>query len=121
MPYDSVYSEKRPPGTLRRGANFIVTPCDGRPVRLRGAGCTVFLAAGLRLRHRQQFRLSIIAAVMVALWRSFSSGTDDLGRDVCRLLSGGASRKWRICGDACRDDLWLVLGTSPATRPAQRC
>lgn len=51
MPYDSVYSEKRPPGTLRTArANFIVTP-------LRWSACTaargwlycVFLAAGLRL------------------------------------------------------------------------
>ncbi len=53
----------------------------------------VFLAAGLRLTASiSNSRLSIIAAVMVALWRSFFLlGTDDLGRDVLsRLLSGAA-------------------------------
>ncbi len=57
MPYDSVYSEKRPPGTLRTaGANFIVTP-------LRWSACTaargwlycVFLAAGSPYGIDQQF------------------------------------------------------------------
>ncbi len=56
----------------------------------RGWLYCVFLAAGLRLTHRPAIsRLSIIAAVMVALWRvSFFLGTDDLGRDVLsRLLT----------------------------------
>lgn len=75
MPYDSVYSEKRLPGTLRTARRkFYSDASDGR-LRSRQKGLAVlciFWRLVCALRHRPAIsRLPIIAAVMVALWRSF--------------------------------------------------
>ncbi len=75
MPYDSVYSEKRPPGTLRTARRKFYSDASAMVglYGCAGAGCTVyFWRLVCALRHRPAIsRLPIIAAVMVALWRSF--------------------------------------------------
>lgn len=95
MPYDSVYSEKRPPGTLRTAwRKFIATRlrwwvCMDAPVWR----CCVFWRLDRALWYRSAISgLSATATLLVTLWRSLLFlGTDDLGRDVLsRLLSGAA-------------------------------
>ena len=71
MPYDSVYSEKRPPGTLRTAWRKFYSDASAM-VGLYGCAGLAVLCMVCALRHRPAIsRLSIIAAVMVALWRSF--------------------------------------------------
>ncbi len=75
MPYDSVYSEKRPPGTLRTAWRKFYSDASAMVGLYGCAGLAVlciFWRLVCALRHRPAIsRLSIIAAVMVALWRSF--------------------------------------------------
>ncbi len=75
MPYDSVYSEKRPPGTLRTAWRKFYSDASAMVGLYGCAGLAVLCIFGgwfCALRHRPAIsRLSIIAAVMVALWRSF--------------------------------------------------
>ena len=123
-------SARRGHAALPPGANFIVTP-------LRWSACTAargwlylcifggwFAPYGID----QQF---LGYQLLPPSWSrygevSFFLGTDDLGRDVLRPFTerSCANRGWRICGDACRDDLWPGTGhlrRGRRTASAQRC
>ncbi len=73
MPYDSVYSEKRPPGTLRTAwRNFYgdATAMIGL-YGCAGLAILCILVVGSRLMaSTSSFLASAFAAVMVTLWRS---------------------------------------------------
>lgn len=75
MPYDSVYSEKRPPGTLRTAWRKFYSDASAMVGLYGCAGLAVLCIFGgwfAPYAWRSAIsRLSIIAAVMVALWRSF--------------------------------------------------
>ena len=75
MPYDSVYSEKRPPGTLRTAWRKFYSDASAMVGLYGCAGLAVLCIFGGWFApygiDPAISRLSIIAAVMVALWRSF--------------------------------------------------
>ena len=118
MPYDSVYSEKRPPGTLRTAWRKFYSDASAMVGLYGCAGLAVLCIFGgwfAPYGIDQQF---LGYQLLPPSWSrygevSFFLGTDDLGRDVLsRLLSGAAptvggafvvTLAATICG--------LVLGT----------
>ncbi|EFO0608373.1 TPA: peptide ABC transporter permease SapC [Escherichia coli] len=118
MPYDSVYSEKRPPGTLRTARRKFYSDASAMVGLYGCAGLAVLCIFGgwfAPYGIDQQF---LGYQLLPPSWSrygevSFFLGTDDLGRDVLsRLLSGAAptvggafvvTLAATICG--------LVLGT----------
>ena len=131
MPYDSVYSEKRPPGTLRTAWRKFYSDASAMVGLYGCAGLAVLCIFGgwfAPYGIDQQF---LGYQLLPPSWSrygevSFFLGTDDLGRDVLsRLLSGAAP----TVGGAfvvtlARDDLWPGTGhLSPGRRTAsaQRC
>ena len=118
MPYDSVYSEKRPPGTLRTAWRKFYSDASAMVGLYGCAGLAVLCIFGgwfAPYGIDQQF---LGYQLLPPSWSrygevSFFLGTDDLGRDVLsRLLSGAAPTEGgafvvtlaaTICG--------LVLGT----------
>lgn len=130
MPYDSVYSEKRPPGTLRTAWRKFYSDASAMVGLYGCAGLAVLCIFGgwfAPYGIDQQF---LGYQLLPPSWSrygevSFFTGTDDLGRDVLsRLLSGAAptvggafvvTLAATICG-------WY-WAPSPARRTAyaQRC
>ncbi len=117
MPYDSVYSEKRPPGTLRTAWRKFYSDASAMVGLYGCAGLAVLCIFGgwfAPYGIDQQF---LGYQLLPPSWSrygevSFFLGTDDLGRDVLsRLLSGAAPTVGGafVC-DACRDDLWPGTG-----------
>lgn len=117
MPYDSVYSEKRPPGTLRTAWRKFYSDASAMVGLYGCAGLAVLCIFGgwfAPYGIDQQF---LGYQLLPPSWSrygevSFFLGTDDLGRDVLsRLLSGAAPTVGgAFGGDACRDDLWPGTG-----------
>ena len=96
MPYDSVYSEKRPPGTLRTAWRKFYSDASAMVGLYGCAGLAVLCIFGgwfAPYGIDQQF---LGYQLLPPSWSrygevSFFLGTDDLGRDVLsRLLSGAA-------------------------------
>lgn len=96
MPYDSVYSEKRPPGTLRTAWRKFYSDASAMVGLYGCAGLAVLCIFGgwfAPYGIDQQF---LGYQLLPPSWSrygevSFFTGTDDLGRDVLsRLLSGAA-------------------------------
>ncbi|GHM53236.1 hypothetical protein ECZU51_19060 [Escherichia coli] len=96
MPYDSVYSEKRPPGTLRTARRKFYSDASAMVGLYGCAGLAVLCIFGgwfAPYGIDQQF---LGYQLLPPSWSrygevSFFLGTDDLGRDVLsRLLSGAA-------------------------------
>ena len=130
MPYDSVYSEKRPPGTLRTAWRKFYSDASAMVGLYGCAGLAVLCIFGgwfAPYGIDQQF---LGYQLLPPSWSrygevSFFLGTDDLGRDVLsRLLSGAAptvggafvvTLAATICG--------LYWAPSPGrhTASAQRC
>lgn len=95
MPYDSVYSEKRPPGTLRtaRRKFYSDAPAMVGLYGCAGLALLCILAAGSRpmVSISNFWAISYCRPHGHAMAKSPFLGTDDLGRDVLsRLLSGAA-------------------------------
>lgn len=117
MPYDSVYSEKRPPGTLRTAWRKFYSDASAMVGLYGCAGLAVLCMFGgwfAPYGIDQQF---LGYQLLPPSWSrygevSFFLGTDDLGRDVFKPFTerSCANRGWRICGDTCRDDLWPGTG-----------
>lgn len=101
MPYDSVYSEKRPPGTLRTAWRKFYSDASAMVGLYGCAGLAVLCIFGgwfAPYGIDQQF---LGYQLLPPSWSrygevSFFLGTDDLGRDVLsRLLSGAAPKPMR--------------------------
>lgn len=100
MPYDSVYSEKRPPGTLRTAWRKFYSDASAMVGLYGCAGLAVLCIFGgwfAPYGIDQQF---LGYQLLPPSWSrygevSFFLGTDDLGRDVLsRLLSGNLRQPW---------------------------
>ncbi len=118
MPYDSVYSEKRPPGTLRTAWRKFYSDAAAMVGLYGCAGLAVLCIFGAWFAPYGIDKQILGYQLLPPSWSrygevSFFLGTDDLGRDVLsRLLSGAAptvggafvvTLAATICG--------LVLGT----------
>ena len=97
MPYDSVYSEKRPPGTLRTAWRKFYSDASAMVGLYGCAGLAVLCIFGgwfAPYGIDQQF---LGYQLLPPSWSrygevSFFLGTDDLGRDVLSRLLSGARR-----------------------------
>ena len=117
MPYDSVYSEKRPPGTLRTARRKFYSDASAMVGLYGCAGLAVLCIFGgwfAPYGIDQQF---LGYQLLPPSWSrygevSFFPGTDDLRTRCFKPFTerSCANRRWRICGDARRDDLWPGTG-----------
>lgn len=130
MPYDSVYSEKRPPGTLRTAWRKFYSDASAMVGLYGCAGLAVLCIFGgwfAPYGIDQQF---LGYQLLPPSWSrygevSFFLGTDDLGRDVLsRLLSGAAPTVGGAFVVTLAATIWAwYWAPSPGrhTASAQRC
>ncbi|EFR3710304.1 antimicrobial peptide ABC transporter permease SapC, partial [Salmonella enterica subsp. enterica serovar Enteritidis str. 436] len=96
MPYDSVYSEKRPPGTLRTAWRKFYSDAPAMVGLYGCAGLALLCIFGGWIAPYGIDQQFLGYQLLPPSWSrygevSFFLGTDDLGRDVLsRLLSGAA-------------------------------
>ncbi len=128
MPYDSYTAKSaRRARCVPPGANFIVRLCDGRPVRLRGAGCTVYFCGwfapyGIDQQFLGYQLLPRHGRAMAKFLSSWGLTTSDACFKPFTERSC-ANRRRRICGALAATICGLILGTfAGATHGyAQRC
>ncbi|KNC09209.1 peptide ABC transporter permease [Klebsiella sp. RIT-PI-d] len=129
MPYDSVYSEKRPPGTLRNAWRKFYGDTTAM-IGLYGCGILLLLCIFGSLFAPYGINQQFLGyQLLPPSWSrygevSFFLGTDDLGRDVLsRLLSGatptvGGAFAVTLAATLCGLVLGVVAGATHGLRSA---